>query len=127
MNHLARHLGDGDPERWDDAVRGALTFRTLFSREITPTRGLTAGVAEFAPGERLAPHWHVAPELYVVQSGDGVVDLGDDALPVRTGSTVFVPGGAVHGIRNTTSSTLSVFYALAADGFADVEYHFTEE
>lgn len=125
MNELARNLGDGEPARWDDPVHGALTFRTLFSRDSTPTRGLTAGVAELAPGEHLARHWHEAAEVYLVVGGDGVVDLGGDALPVRADSTVFVPGGEVHGIRNTGSSTLTVFYVLAADEFADVEYHFT--
>lgn len=125
MDGLVRGHDDGDPERWDDAVGGTLTFRALFGRTLTATSDLTAGVAEFAPGEHLAAHWHHAAEIYLVTAGHGTVRLGEDLLDVRAGSTVFVPGGRVHGVRNTGVTPLSVFYVLAADDVADVAYHFT--
>ena len=39
--------------------------------------------------------------------------------------TVFIPGSAEHGIRNTGAMTLRFFYALAADAFTDIEYVFS--
>jgi oxalate decarboxylase/phosphoglucose isomerase-like protein (cupin superfamily) len=45
--------------------------------------------------------------------------------PVGPGCTVFIPGSAEHGIRNTGTDTLRFFYVLAADAFTDIEYHFS--
>jgi mannose-6-phosphate isomerase-like protein (cupin superfamily) len=111
-------------ETWDDAERGRLGFRTIFSAEVTGTSDLTSGVAELEPGGRLNVHHHVASEVYHVLEGSGRLHLDGDEHDVRAGSSVFIPGGTPHGIRNAGSSTLRLFYVLAADGMGDVEYHF---
>ena len=40
---------DTPQDGWDDAVRGRIRWRTLFSKGGTPTDGITCGVAELAP------------------------------------------------------------------------------
>ena len=40
---------DTPQDGWDDAVRGRISWRTLFSKGGTPTDGITCGVAELAP------------------------------------------------------------------------------
>jgi len=111
-------------EGWDDDVHGRVAWRTLWSADRTPTEALTAGVAELAPGDRLAPHRHSPPELYYVLAGEGVVTMEDAEHDVRAGTAVFIPGDARHGIRNTGPGPLRFLYAFAVDAFGEVEYRY---
>jgi uncharacterized cupin superfamily protein len=58
---------------------------------------------EVPPGKRPAPrHCHAAEEeLFVILGGDGVVRLGDDEHPVRSGSVIARPAatGVAHDFR----------------------------
>lgn len=118
------HDDDRPVDGWNDE-RGHLTWRTLFSAGTTPTDTLVTGVAELPAGGFLALHRHDQAETYYVLSGEGVVTLDGVEHPIRAGSNVFIPGGREHGARNTGAEVLRVFYVLAADDFADVEYVFS--
>lgn len=109
---------------WDDAQRGRVRWRTLFSGDLTPTEGLTAGVAEIEPGDALKVHRHLPAELYYILAGAGVVTIGEEAWVAPAGTAVYIPGNALHGIRNEGDTLLRFFYAFAVDSFADVEYVF---
>jgi mannose-6-phosphate isomerase-like protein (cupin superfamily) len=109
-------------ESWPDEVRakrGNVLWQTLAQGE-----GLTLGVAKLAPGERLHEHRHEQAEVYYVLEGTGEVTIDGTKSPVEVDTPVFIPGNAVHGIRNTGSHELRFVYALAASSFADVEYVF---
>lgn len=121
---LVLQENDRPVEGWDDD-RGRLTWRPLFSADSTPTERLVTGVAELGEGGFLALHRHDQTETYYVTAGEGVVSLEGAEHPVRPGSTVFIPGSAEHGIRNTGTARLRFFYVLAADDFTDVEYVFS--
>src|SRR3954468_17823403 len=54
---------------WDDPIKGRVDWRTLFSADVTPTNGLTAGVADLAPGDWLGLHRHRPAEIYYVIEG----------------------------------------------------------
>ncbi|HEX9170629.1 MAG TPA: cupin domain-containing protein [Roseiarcus sp.] len=110
---------------WDDAVRGRLHFRTLFSQGLTPTAGITGGVTELGPGDWLGLHRHAPPEVYYVFAGAGIVSLEGREIPVKAGSAVYIPGMAEHGIRQTGNEILLLFYAFPVDSFDGVEYLFT--
>ena len=110
---------------WDDLVRGRLRFRTLFSQGLTETAGLTCGVTELEAGDWLGLHRHEPPEIYYVFAGAGVVSLEGRELAVRAGSAVFIPGMAEHGVRQTGTETLRLFYAFPVDSFDGVEYLFS--
>jgi mannose-6-phosphate isomerase-like protein (cupin superfamily) len=110
---------------WDDLVRGRLDFRTLFSRGRTETAGLTCGVTELNAGGWLGLHRHAPHEVYFVYAGAGIVSLDGREFPVKAGSAVFIPGMAEHGIRQTGSEPLRLFYAFPADSFDGVEYLFS--
>jgi quercetin dioxygenase-like cupin family protein len=123
---LVRHPADGDVERWDDATRGLVTFRTKFSADITPTRNLTTGVGELPVGGRLALHRHEPEETYYVLEGNGTVTLDGSEHAVGAGSSVFFPSQVEHGLTNTGVSPLRFFYAFAADAFSEVPYRFSD-
>ena len=112
-------------DKWDDPVRGRLSFRTLFSQGLTQTAGLTCGVTELGPGDWLGLHRHAPPEVYYVFAGAGIVTLDHRETAVSAGSAVFIPGMAEHGIRQTGNEILRLFYAFPVNSFGGVEYLFT--
>jgi mannose-6-phosphate isomerase-like protein (cupin superfamily) len=110
---------------WDDPVRGRIHWRTLFSRGLTPSEGMTCGVAELGPGDWLGLHRHAPLEIYYVFAGAGVVSLDGREIAVKAGAAVFIPGMAEHGVRQTGSEVLRLFYAFPVDSFDSVEYLFS--
>ena len=122
------HESQLETEAWDDPVRGKVKWWTLLSGDRTASERLTCGVAEIAPGrpDALSPHRHAEPEVYHFLAGNGVVRIDDVEHEVRPGSTVFIPGMAWHGVRNTGSEPLRLFYVFAVDSFAEVEYLFPD-
>jgi mannose-6-phosphate isomerase-like protein (cupin superfamily) len=99
-----------------------VSWRTLTSADRTPTRALTTGVCEIAPGGELLLHRHAPLELYYFLEGTGVVTLGAVDRPVRAGSTVYIPGNTPHRIRNNGAVPLRLFYVFPVDSFGEVEY-----
>jgi quercetin dioxygenase-like cupin family protein len=99
-----------------------VTWRTLTSADRTPTQQLTSGVCEIEPGCELPLHRHPPLELYYFLEGKGIVTLGTEDHPVRTGSTIYIPGDAPHRIRNTGSTLLKLFYVFPIESYSQVEY-----
>ena len=116
---------DAAQDGWDDPVRGRLRWRTLMSKGVTPSNGMTCGVTEFQPGEWLGLHRHAPPEIYYIFAGAGLLSLEGREIPVKAGSAVFIPGMAEHGIRQTGSEILRLFYVFPVDSFDGVEYLFS--
>jgi quercetin dioxygenase-like cupin family protein len=117
----------GEWEGWPAeqvAERGRVQWKTLVSGGVTPTSGLTAGVARIAPGDALRLHRHAQAEIYLMLVGRGRVTVGSSVREVGPGTTVFIPGDAVHGMENAGASELRLHYVLAADAFEDVVYIF---
>ena len=113
-------------EGWDDAIRGKVVWRTLFSGDRTPTSQMTLGVTEIGPGQPspFLPHRHAQAEIYYVLSGEGVVHIDGVEHALHAGSSVFIPGDVPHGARNTGREVLRLLYVFATDSFADVHYTF---
>ena len=122
---LALDEADLAEDGWDDPVRGRLRWRTLFSKGMTPTAGMTCGVNELRPGDWLGLHRHDPAEVYYVFAGAGLMSLEGREIPVKAGSAVFIPGMAEHGIRQTGSETLRLFYAFPVNSFDGVDYLFS--
>ncbi len=121
---LVRHEHLLPDDGWEDAHRGGATWRTFFSRDVTPTTALSTGISSVPPGAELARHRHETVESYYLVQGVGMLTLGDAEHEVRAGSAVHIPSLTVHGLRNTGSDVLRFFYVFAADRFSDVVYDF---
>lgn len=113
-------------EGWDDALRGRVVWRTLLSGDRTPTAQMTLGVTDVGPGQPspFLPHRHAQSEIYYVLSGEGIVHIDGEEHPLRAGTSVFIPGDAWHGARNTGGAPLRLLYVFAADSFSEVKYVF---
>ena len=121
---------DREWETWppdEIASRGRVSWKTLFSGDITPTEGLTFGIAAIPRGDALALHRHAQAEIYFVLDGVATVTVESEELRVEAGAALFVPGNALHGCRNLDESELRLAYVFPADSFDDVEYVFPEE
>ena len=114
-------------ETWDDAARGNASWFTLFSSEITPTAGMSAGILELPPRDgRLDAHRHPQAELYFIVAGTAALSIESAETVVTAGDAVFVPGGALHALRNDGDAALRVFYVFPTDSFAEIVYEFVE-
>lgn len=121
------HQAECAPEGWDDPEIGKVQWRTLLSADRTRTHSLTCGVSEIGPGypDALFLHSHAQVEVYYVLSGVGSVHIEGQEYPVRAGSAVFIPGNAVHGVRNTGAQALELLYIFAADSFDEIYYEYS--
>jgi quercetin dioxygenase-like cupin family protein len=117
---------DLQSEEWRDPLRGHVRFATHFSADRTPTDSMVAGRADIPPGGQFGRHRHPPAEIYHVLEGTGIVHLDGDEQAIAPGDAVFVPGGCQHGLVNTGTVPLRLFYVLAADAFDDVAYDFAE-
>lgn len=120
------HEADLPLESWNDAVRGRVEWRPMFSGDSYPSDALTGGVAYIAPHTALSVHWHKEPEIYFILEGELVVVIDGVEYASRPGSAAFIPGNAVHGVKNLTDKPGKLFYCFAVDRFSEVEYHFPE-
>ncbi len=120
---------DREWETWDEEdipKKGLVYWKTLISGNLTPSRGLTLGIASLPPGGALHEHRHTQEEVYLVLDGSGLVRIGGEETAVEGGSAVFIPGDALHSCENTGASDLRVAYVFPADSFEDVEYVFED-
>lgn len=124
---LLLRVGEQPHETWDDGLRGRLSFTTLFSRDRTPTAGLTSGVAALPEGGWLGLHRHAAVETYFVLAGSGLLTLAGCDLEIGAGTAVQIPGDTEHGVRNTGATELRVHYVFAADSLSDIIYRFSAD
>lgn len=122
------HEEECEFERWEDAPQARVRWRTLLSADRTPTGSLTVGVAELPPGtwRDFRPHRHEQAEAYYVLAGAGVVTISGVEYPLRSGTAVFIPGSALHGVVNTGTELLRLLYVFPAASFDEIRYEFPE-
>ena len=116
-------------ESFAESSRGNCIWKTLTSSSTTRTDSLVVGIATCPPNEgRLCPHRHTHAEVYYITEGSGLMLVNETEYAVSTGTVVYVPGNAEHGIRNSSKKEdLKWFYVFAADDFKDIKYTFSTE
>jgi quercetin dioxygenase-like cupin family protein len=86
----------------------------------------SACMIRVAPGDKVRPaHAHPLGEevIYIIR-GTGRVLVAGEVSPVRAGSTVLFPRGAVHMLHNTGSEEMKVVCFFApATGLQNYEMH----
>jgi mannose-6-phosphate isomerase-like protein (cupin superfamily) len=120
----------GDEPQAIDAEAGELVFvgatrdpvRVKLGRTTTWTFGMIT--QQMAPGSSIPVHLHEKEdELILIQSGEGTARLGDERVPLRTGSTLFVPRGTWHAGQNTGATIMNWVAIYSPAGF---EQYFLE-
>jgi quercetin dioxygenase-like cupin family protein len=119
-------------ETWPEeevAKKGLTYWKTLVSADVTHrthSEALTMGIAKVPPNEALREHRHLQEEIYLVLEGTGSVTIDGKTRPVLAGTSVFIPGNALHSCENTGEGELRFAYVFPADSFEEVEYVFDE-
>ena len=81
---------------------------------ILDTPQLMVGANVLRPGQTAKLHTHVREEkTYLVLSGEGVVQVGEEAHRVRTGHLVHCPIGVPHGATNDGQENLRLLVIMA--------------
>ncbi|KAK3640932.1 hypothetical protein LTR56_011582 [Elasticomyces elasticus] len=116
---------------------GRVTFRSIISSDRTPTNSMSAGIATCTPkrydqpassGGNLAQHRHWQAVIWIIQSGEGIVNVDMVEHKVQAGSVVFIPGHAEHGVRNdSVSEDLVWYYCYPTERIGDVRMRFTND
>jgi quercetin dioxygenase-like cupin family protein len=66
------------------------------------------GHAHVPPGEMLIGHVDPMEEIYYIESGKGLMQVGDDVCEVESGDAIHIPIGHFHELTNTGKEILSV-------------------
>jgi quercetin dioxygenase-like cupin family protein len=114
---------DRPPEYWQDPSRGSLAWKTLFSADQTGSNSLVCGVAIMQAGDFFALHSHPQAEIYFGLEGEVDVYIDGTLHRLKSGSALFIPGGAVHGVPHA-DGPVKWFYTFAADSFDEIAYSF---
>ena len=64
------------------------------------------------PGEEIGLEKHKSLQFFRIESGTGYAQIGDDEYEIKDGSGVWVPGGTMHNIVNTSSTESIKLYTI---------------
>jgi mannose-6-phosphate isomerase-like protein (cupin superfamily) len=64
--------------------------------------------ASVAPGKKLAGHEDPMEEIYIIQSGRGLMQVGDEVCDVKSGDAIPIPIGIFHELTNTGEEELTI-------------------
>jgi mannose-6-phosphate isomerase-like protein (cupin superfamily) len=104
--------------------QGSMSWFNLFDSTISPTKGMTVGIAEVPPGGSGTAHWHSQAEVYYILLGHGHMDIDDISYPVQQDDAIYVPGNAKHNIFNKSDAVLKILYIFPTDSLNEIEYQF---
>jgi quercetin dioxygenase-like cupin family protein len=114
------------PEGWNEPEgRGVIFWKTLFSRDMTPTESMSAGIVVLPQNGFLALHRHAPAEIYHMIEGTADVTIDGKTTTLTVGDTVFIPPLVEHGIRNTREADCRFLYVFPTDSFGEIEYMFS--
>jgi quercetin dioxygenase-like cupin family protein len=121
MSVLTIHESDAD-----DLDLPGRRLRWLVSDGSVKSAYCSACVIRVPPGEKVRPahaHPHGDEVIYIVE-GAGRVLVGGEVKPVRAGSAVLFPRGAIHMLHNTGAIEMKVVCFFApATSLANYEMH----
>jgi mannose-6-phosphate isomerase-like protein (cupin superfamily) len=64
--------------------------------------------ASVTPGNKLVGHADPMEEIYVIQSGRGRMQIGDEVCEVEPGDAIHIPVGHLHELTNTGEEVLTL-------------------
>jgi quercetin dioxygenase-like cupin family protein len=64
--------------------------------------------ASVPPGQRLSGHIDPMEEIYIIQKGRGLMQVGDETGEVGPGDAIHIPIGQFHELTNTGGEELAI-------------------
>lgn len=88
------------------------------------TESISICTEDIVPGRKIPVHKHLSnDEVILIQSGTGILTLDEKTIHVKTGSVAFVPRGVWHGLENSGTENIRMFFQYTPAGF---EQYFVE-
>ncbi|BAS28238.1 dimethylsulfonioproprionate lyase family protein [Limnochorda pilosa] len=82
------------------------------------------GYVSIHPGGKVPLHDHEQEEVYLVLSGRGEIQVGDEVEPVEGVTAIYLPPGKPHELRNTGEAEMVMVFVYAPKG---VVSHWAQE
>ena len=126
MKHIIK-VSDLEPDRDPRSLRARVEEREkkvlrdtyyLVDQRKGPSRRITCGFTTVYPTGTTTGHTHDdMEECYYFISGEGIMVVGEDEFPIKTGDCVYVPPGEFHTTIQTGTQPLSfVWNTCLLDG-----------
>ena len=97
-------------------------WKFLIDKDFNGSTGLSLGYAEIAPGGNLTLHYHSPDEIYVITSGEGILNKSGKLEKIKKGDVVYIGGNEKHALKNDGKETLEFYWIFPTDRFSEVEY-----
>ncbi len=127
--NIKKHIGKMDRTKFALAHNGTVYVQDCFGElkedDIRPdTFQYMPCWAIIDPGMKVEPHQHPIPEFYVFTSGEGVMQLGEQMIPVRSGMAVNIPSEVIHSVTNDKAAVEPLIWvSIGLLGKADRKGH----
>jgi mannose-6-phosphate isomerase-like protein (cupin superfamily) len=90
------------------------TIRELIHPSIHGNRNQSLAEATVSPESKTHLHRHlITEEIYFILKGRGLMTLGEEVFPVKTGDSVLIPPMKPHRLENTGRSPLKLLCACS--------------
>ena len=110
-------------QEWTSADKyPGLRWKLLIDKDLNGSTGLSLGYAEMAPGGDLTLHYHSPDEIYVITSGEGILNKSGKLEKIKKGDVVYIGGNEKHALKNDGKETLKFYWIFPTDRFSEVEY-----
>jgi quercetin dioxygenase-like cupin family protein len=91
------------------------TLKWLMNAKISPGAAQTLGICHILPGHRNPAHFHPnCEEVLYMLAGEGEHSFNGQLVQLRTGSTIRIPAGVKHNLKNTGASILSCLISFSS-------------
>ena len=89
--------------------KGSVTIRHFFKKEEIKAKCRLCSRLTLPPGASIGMHKHeTEDELFIIESGKGIIDTGREKIKVDAGDAVLTGNGEEHALINNGSEPLEV-------------------
>ena len=93
--------------------KGAVTFQHYFRKEEMKAKCRLCARLTLPPGASIGMHRHESEEeVFIIESGSGVLDDGLHRTPVDAGDAILTGDGEQHALVNTGSGPLELIAVI---------------
>jgi quercetin dioxygenase-like cupin family protein len=115
-------LGEGPDEdgvRIDPRDQGQVQNLISFAR--MGATDMNVGLGRLLPGTTHIKHHHpYGSEFYLFTKGRCVMHIDGVDVDAGPGTAIYIPAGAVHGMRNDSEETVELVYGLSKGDYTDI-------
>ena len=120
---FVKNLKSVSDQKWSTTKKyPGVRWKFLIDADFMGSSGLSIGFAEIAPGGDLTLHYHSPAEIYVVTSGNGILNKSGELEEIKKGDVVYISGNAKHGLKNIGTEILEFYWIFPTNTFSEVEY-----